>query len=355
MKNARLRAYGPADLDDASEPRWLLGPESVAWTILLTPWVPVIGGLRTLAVEALEPHSMRGVVDHSDYLERPMNRLQRTAAYVAASALGTVEEAERMARLVRSIHERVRGHDPVTGRDYSADDPDAQIWVHTVQWYSYLVAHRVFVGGLTAEDEDRYMAEGVPIAALVGAPAARVPSSVAHARAYFAEVRPRLCLTDGAVEAIRFVTGRRRPTSFEQLYVLPGTRLLGGAAVATIPSDLRRLMGVEGSRAGDAATIAAVRAALPVLKHIPIAGIVSGDVGTGYFKRAVAARRADAGDSATSSRAPSSAASSPSRPALRSVQRPPARSASSAATARASTTGPSRDQTDVPRRTRSRR
>jgi uncharacterized protein (DUF2236 family) len=285
----REALYGPAEIDDPAVADWLLGPSSVAWRIFTTPVVPLIGGLRTLAIEALHPHAMRGVFDHSDYLQRPLGRLQRTATYVAATALGTVEEAERAGRLVRSIHKRVRGRDPVTGRDYSADDPESQVWVHLAQWYSYLVVHRVYVGDLSPEEEDRFVAEGVPVATLVGTPEEMVPSSVAEARAYFEDVKPSLCLTEGAVEAVRFVTGRRPPATMQQLLVLPGTRLLGTAAIATIPRDLRRLMGVDRPRAVDTAEIAATRAALPaaqLLAPILLRRWVGGSIGDSYFRRA---------------------------------------------------------------------
>lgn len=289
MTSPREALYGPAEIDDPTTVDWLLGPSSIAWRIFTTPVVPLIGGLRTLAIEALHPHAMRGVFDHSDYLQRPLGRLQRTATYVAATALGTVEEAERAGQLVRSIHKHVRGHDPVTGRAYSADDPEAQVWVHLAQWYSYLISHRIFVGDLTPEEEDRFVAEGVKVATLVGTPAEMVPSSVAEARDYFDEVRPRLCVTEGAVEAIAFVTGRRLPKTFQQAAVLPGTRLLGTAAIATIPRDLRRLMGVDRPTAVDVAEIAAVRAALPIgqrLAPILLRRVVGGSIGDAYFLRA---------------------------------------------------------------------
>jgi uncharacterized protein (DUF2236 family) len=290
----REALYGPAEIEDPASADWLLGPSSVAWRIFTTPIVPLIGGLRTLAIEALHPRAMRGVVDHSDYLQRPLGRLQRTATYVAATALGTVEEAERAARLVRSIHKHVRGHDPVTGREYSADDPDAQVWVHLAQWYSYLVAHRIFVGDLTPEEEDRFVGEGVRVATLVGTPAELVPGSVAEARAYFEDVRPTLCVTEGAVEAIAFVTGRRLPKTFQQAAVLPGTRVLGTAALATIPRDLRRLMGVDRPGLIDTAEIAAVRAALPaaqLLAPLVLRRVIGGGPGDAYFLRAHKLRR----------------------------------------------------------------
>jgi uncharacterized protein (DUF2236 family) len=285
----REALYGPADIDDPAAADWLLGPSSVAWRIFTTPVVPLIGGLRTLAIEALHPHAMRGVFDHSDYLRHPLGRLQRTATYVAATALGTVQEAERAGRLVRSIHKRVRGHDPVTGRPYSADDPTAQVWVHLAQWYSYLVAHRIFVGDLSPEEEDQFVAEGVKVATLVGTPADMVPASVDEARAYFEQIKPSLCVTEGAAEAIAFVTGRRWPKTLQQAAVLPGTRLLGTAAIATIPRDLRRLMGVDRPAAVDAVEVAAMRATLPVgqrLAPILLRRVIGGSIGDAYFLRA---------------------------------------------------------------------
>jgi hypothetical protein len=103
------------------------------------------------------------------------------------------------------------------------------------------------------------------------------------------------------VEAITFVTGRRWPRSFQQAAVLPGTRMLGTAAIATIPRDLRRLMGVDRPTAVDVAEIAAVRAALPLaqrLAPILLRRVVGGSIGDAYFLRAYRLR-AEAASGAT--------------------------------------------------------
>lgn len=254
-------------------PDWLLGPDSVTWKIFLTPWVPIIGGFRALIVEALHPHAMRGVYEHSNYRERPVDRLRATAMYVNATALGTKEEAERAARRVRSLHGKVNGFDPVTGRRYDANDPDSQVWVHFVQWYSYLVAHRTFVGDLSPEEEDRFLAEGVRIAALLGTPPDLVPASVEEARAYFARVTEQLCVSAGTRDAIDLVSGRAVPwprellamdreIAMQRILAVPVGRLIGGAAIATIPSDLRRLARIDQTPVEDAAAILAMRMTL---------------------------------------------------------------------------------------------
>jgi uncharacterized protein (DUF2236 family) len=244
-------------MSEAPRDRGLIGPESVAWKVIGHPAATGIGGLRTLLIEALHPLAMAGVAQHSEYRTRPLDRMRRTYYYVVATVFGDTATAHAAAARVRLVHKRVHGIDPVTGAPYSAEDPDTQVWVHTVQWYSYLVAYRRFAGRLSAADEDRYMAEGVKIAALVGTPEDRVPASVDAARAYFAAIRPRLCVSDAARDAIEYVLHGQFSLKVAHIYFL--VRAMASAALATLPRDLRRMAGIERSRESDALAIAAVR------------------------------------------------------------------------------------------------
>jgi uncharacterized protein (DUF2236 family) len=65
-----------------------------------------------------------GVAEHSNTLERPVDRLRTTLTYVFAMVLGTDEEPAAIARKVNKAHAPVRS----PGR-YSAFDPDLQLWV----------------------------------------------------------------------------------------------------------------------------------------------------------------------------------------------------------------------------------
>src|SRR5207244_5166067 len=122
-------------------------------------------------------------------------RIRLSADYFTASVFGDRATSDAAAARVRLIHRSIRGIDPVTGRAYSADDPDTQLWVHCVEWHSFLAVYRAYVGGLSPEDEDRYIADGVRVAPLIGLPAEIVPRTVAEQRAYFAAVRPQLCVS----------------------------------------------------------------------------------------------------------------------------------------------------------------
>jgi uncharacterized protein (DUF2236 family) len=248
-----------------------LGPDSVAWRVVGHP-VSLVGGLRALIVQALHPLAMAGVAQHSDYRNRSLDRLRRTAYYVTATTFGDRATADAAAAHVRRVHRRIRGIDAVTGRAYSADDPETQLWVHCVEWHSFLAAYRAYGGRLTAEEQDRYHAEGARVAPLVGLPAAMVPRTVAEQREYFDSVRPQLVVSEQAREAIDFVL--RPPLTRDLLPFQIPIRMVARAALAIVPRDLRRLAGVDQPRALDAITVAAVRPAaalltLPLLRDAP--------------------------------------------------------------------------------------
>jgi uncharacterized protein (DUF2236 family) len=255
----------------------LLGPESVAWRVIGHP-VSIVGGLRSLIVQSLHPLAMAGVAQHSDYRRRPLDRLRRTSHYVAATTFGDRATAEAAAARVRRIHRRVRGTDPVTGAPYSADDPETQLWVHCVEWHSFLAAYRTYATArLSPEEEDRYIAEGAPIAALLGVPEESVPDSVAAMRAYFARVRPQLCVSDSTRDAIGFVLNP--PLTRDLIPLQVPLRVTAAAAVAITPHDLRRLAGIGQPRIVDGLLRAAVPPAaaalrLPLLRDAP--GLVLG-------------------------------------------------------------------------------
>jgi uncharacterized protein (DUF2236 family) len=248
------------------EDHGLFGPRSMAWRVIGNP-VALVGGLRSLLIQSLHPLAMAGVANHSDYQRKPLERLRGTAAYVAATTFGTHAEADAAAARVRKVHERVRGIDTVTGKPYSADDPDTQLWVHCVEWHSFLAAHRALSREpLSDAEQDQYIGEGARVAALLGVPPAIVPTNRAEMRAYFARVRPTLCLTEAAREAIEFVLSP--PLRLRTLAYQAPMRLNARAAAALMPAYLRRLAGIT-VRASDYAAMAAIVAGSPMLR-LPI-------------------------------------------------------------------------------------
>jgi len=180
------------------------GPASVTWRVSTDVASP-IAGLRSLLMQALHPLAMAGVDEHSGWRRDPVGRLTATSAYVSTISFGERAAAEQAAARVRRIHEHVRGVDAVTGRPYAASDPALLLWVHAALVESAIAVARLLGTPLSPEDSDRYVAEMVVAAELVGVPAALVPSSVGALERYIASVRPSLRCTPAAEESMTYM------------------------------------------------------------------------------------------------------------------------------------------------------
>jgi uncharacterized protein (DUF2236 family) len=180
------------------------GPASVTWRMSADLAAPV-AGLRALLLQALHPLAMAGVDQHSGWRQDPVGRLAATSAYVSVISFGDKATAERAAARVRGIHEHIRGVDQVTGRPYAASDPALLLWVHAALVESALVARRIFGTPVSADDGDRYVAEMVVAAELVGVPRSQVPASVAELERYVSSVQPELRCTPAASESMAYL------------------------------------------------------------------------------------------------------------------------------------------------------
>ena len=236
------------------------GPDSVTWRVHSDPSFSV-GGLRALLLQALHPVAMDGVERNTAAREDPWPRLVRTAAYVDTVTFGTRREALRAVRRVRGMHRRLGGTEQTTGRTYRVDDPDLLLWVHCCEVDSLLsVARRAGVP-LTDDDADRYVAEQVTAAELIGAVPADVPASVATLAAYIARMRPSLVATPAARDAARLV--RVPPMPAWVRFLTPAQPAWGGMAAlafASLPRWARRMYSMPGLGLGDAAATAGLRA-----------------------------------------------------------------------------------------------
>ena len=201
---ARSAAAYVSGVPETPADEGLFGPGSVTWRVNTDPGWPVMS-LRALMVQALHPLAMAGVDQHSDWRRDPVGRLAATSTYVTTITFGERAAAERAAARVRRIHEHVRGVDPVTGRRYEASDPALLLWVHAILVDSGLAGTRLFGAPLSAEDADRYVAEMVVAAELVGVPASLVPATAAQLQRYVTSVRPELRCTPAARESMAYL------------------------------------------------------------------------------------------------------------------------------------------------------
>jgi uncharacterized protein (DUF2236 family) len=216
------------------------GPASVTWRMSADLAGP-IAGLRSLLMQALHPLAMAGVDQHSGWRQDPVGRLAATSAYVTTVSFGDRDAVQRAAARVRRIHTRVRGVDEVTGRAYEAGDPALLLWVHAALVESAVAVRGLFGTPLSAEDADRYVAEMVVAAELVGVPAGLVPASVAELDRYIASVRPELRCTPAAGESMAYLLD---PPGLDEDIADLWQDIRYGAVVA-LPDWAREMYGYE--------------------------------------------------------------------------------------------------------------
>src|SRR5918992_5516688 len=230
----------------------LFGLRSVTWRIHSDPCM-LIGGMRALLMQALNPLAIAAVAQHSNYREDPWKRLLGTTHYIMATTFGDTAAAHAAVDKVRTIHAHVKGVDDYTGLSYSADDPELLLWVHACEVDSFLTGYRRYGRPLSPEDRDRYVTEMAVVAELFDIPPLTIPRSVRDLEDYF-ESREFVASPD-AREAMRFILYVPVPLPGGRIPEVPGGRLLlipgravystyAAATIAILPKRVRRAYGL---------------------------------------------------------------------------------------------------------------
>jgi uncharacterized protein (DUF2236 family) len=217
----------------------LFGPSSLVWRVHRDRSFP-LAGMRSLLVQALHPLAMAGVAEHSTWKQDPFGRLAATAGYVLTVTYGDTATAMHAAERVRHVHTFVRGTDTETGLAYHADDPSLLLWVHAGMVDSIVEIVTRYGRRLEPGDPDRYVAEMVPFAEIVGVPPEMVPASVEALREYIGSV-PLRQATPAAREAMAIVLDP--PSLAPELRDL--WHDLGQVAIGTLPDWAREMYGFE--------------------------------------------------------------------------------------------------------------
>lgn len=243
------------------------GPGSITWRVLADPAAGV-GGITALFLQALHPLAMAGVHEHSDFSTNFWPRLQRTAQYVTLVGFGARGEVDAAAARVREVHRHVRGVDPVTGSPYAATDPDLLRWVHATEVASFVDVTRRGGLALTGPDADRFLAEQVRAARLVGLD--DVPASRGALTDYFAQVRPELRVSPVARRAALRLAVPPLPVRIELTTpARPLWTTVAGLAFALLPGWARRIYGLPGLRITDLTATVLLRGLRSAALQVP--------------------------------------------------------------------------------------
>ncbi len=258
----------------------LFGPGSVTWKLHQEP-ILLLGGLRSLYLQALHPRAVAGVAQNSNYRDDPWGRLNRTSDYVGTVVYGSTEQVEAASSRLRRLHSRMTATDPRTGERFRIDEPDLLRWVHVAEVESFLTTARRAGLTLTDDEVDTYYTEQLAAAELVGLDPATVPATAAEVEAYYDRMRPELGLTREAAETALFLTVPPVPDNWGGRPLRLGLTLgptrwayfgIAGTALALLPPWARKMYGGLGWPTTDVTANLSVRSIRLLLKTV-IAGV----------------------------------------------------------------------------------
>ena len=186
----------------------------------------LLGGIRSLLLQALHPLALAGVDRHSSYRDDPFGRLQNTGAFIAATTYGSADLAQSTVAAIGRMHDRVQGS-LSDGRTYSARDPRLLEWVHVALVDSMLTAYLEF-GHNGPISADGYVADMAVVGAAMGV--VDPPRSHGELTARIDGFRPELSGGAGARQMRDFIMSAPCPGA------AAGIRRAGAAARTRCPT-----------------------------------------------------------------------------------------------------------------------
>ncbi len=217
-KASRRSGDGPVDL------------RTVAAEVL-----PLVGGGRALLLQVALPPVGRGVVEHSDFAERVMDRLHATMTFMCAAVFATPEEFAVVRRRVNRAHAPVRAEASADAPAYNAYDPQLQLWVAATLYRTMVELHETVFGPLSADEHERVYQEYTRLGANLQVPPSSWPPSRSAFEEYWSTMLDRLSVDD----SVRALAGQilyPRNIPWWMRLLLPDARLV---TAGLLPSSVR--------------------------------------------------------------------------------------------------------------------
>lgn len=147
----------------------------------------IAAGGRAILLQVAHPAVGRGVARHSDFADRPLDRLRATMTYVYAVVYGTAREERAVKRRVGAAHAPVHGDASGDAPAYDAFDPALQLWVAATLYDSAITMYELVFGPLDAASADRIYREYAVLGTALQVPADAWPADRAAFARYWRE------------------------------------------------------------------------------------------------------------------------------------------------------------------------
>lgn len=252
--------------EPAGDPGWF-GPDSAVWYVHEHFPLVQLAASASAMIETLHPDMAWMAYTHTRAIERvdgvPTGRFDRDAMQVRAGhtfgfflgvAMGPTAVAERQARIVKAMHDRIHGTRP-DGREYHGDDPELLRWNYaTIAWGFAAVHERYHPRPLRGSDLDEFYREYTRVGHALGA--TDLPETRAEVEALLEASLPLLGVTMPTVRLLNPLAPWRYPP-----HLRPLVGLVHWAVQDLQPSWAQELLNVRAATAPErAARRAAVRA-----------------------------------------------------------------------------------------------
>jgi uncharacterized protein (DUF2236 family) len=147
------------------------------------------GGARAILLQLADPAVGVGVAEHSDFADRPLDRLHGTLTYLYVVVYGTDEERHRVAQSVGAAHA------PVRSERYDARDPALQLWVASTLYETAMRMRELVHGPLDPADDAALLADYAMVGTALGLPASHWPADPDAFAAYWSKRLGELSVT----------------------------------------------------------------------------------------------------------------------------------------------------------------
>lgn len=117
--------------------------------------VLLAGAGRAILLQIADPRVGHGVAEHSNFVDRPLDRLKATLTYVYAIVYGSPGQVAAVRRAVNRAHAPVRRAGNGESMGYSAFDASSQLWVVATLYNTAVTVYEQVFGPLDDDTADR--------------------------------------------------------------------------------------------------------------------------------------------------------------------------------------------------------
>jgi uncharacterized protein (DUF2236 family) len=202
--------------------------------------VLLAGAGRAILLQIANPAVGHGVAEHSNFADRPLERLRSTLTYVYAVVYGTEDQVAAVRRSVNRAHAPVRRKPDAGSAGYSAFDAQSQLWVVATLYDTAVTVYEKIYGSLDDEAADLMYQDYARIGTALQLPAELWPADRAAFSRYWESFLKELEADDVTSRVGRSLLYPREPRPWQRL-VMPLARFI---TAGLLPDQLRQGFGL---------------------------------------------------------------------------------------------------------------